>query len=74
MTLHHLIRAALRRATKHRAATTPPGRAATAGAVPPPSAPADLSPADLARGTMGAEWIATELTRADEIARLGDTP
>lgn len=49
---------------EHRAATTPPGRAATAGAVPPPSAPADLSPADLARGTMGAEWIETQIARA----------
>lgn len=64
---------------KHRAATTPPqnGRAAPAGASPPPLAPADLSPADLARGTLGPDWIGTEIARAEllpQIAREGQTP
>ena len=64
---------------EHRAATTPPqnGRAAPAGACPPPLAPADLSPADLARGTLGPDWIGTEIARAEalpQIAREGQTP
>ena len=63
---------------KHRAATTSPqnGRAAPAGALPH-SAPADLSPADLARGTLGPDWIGTEIARAEalpQIAREGQTP
>lgn len=61
---------------KHRAATTPPktGRADPAGAFPPPLAPADLSPADRARGTYGPDWIGTQIARADQIAREGQTP
>lgn len=51
---------------KHRAATTPPktGRADPAGAFPPPLAPADLSPADRARGTYGPDWIEDQIARA----------
>ena len=52
--------------TRHRAATTPhqTERAATAGAIAPPLAPAGLTPNDLSRGTLGREWIEDQIARA----------